>query len=994
MHAIRFLLILALCFCLAGPAVAVFDSAIFNAGTGPLELLAINPAGEEVAPSRQLVLRFNRPVVPVGRMERDASEIPVTIEPPLACEWRWLDTSNLACQLGEKEAMKPATSYTVTLRPGIKTEDGATLAKTVTHNFATMRPRLADYDFVTWRSPSLPVIQLRFNQPVDAASVARHFYFATAHQSRLAVKVSEAANRPPLSLWVDGEKAAEVESVPPLTGELWYVSPEEELPLDTKAELRIEPGVKAAGGPEPGIEQRTVVTFDTFPDFAFLGLTCNTNDGKVLTFAPRQLPKTGQLCSPHNQVTLRFSAPVAPAILQSGIKIIPPKELDAEVPWQEEGGDYALGQPHRAGSDYALTMPLWFEPYQPFTITAAATEIRDVFDRPLPQDIRQMFFTDHYLPSYDFDHHVSVLEKGVGSEVPIDIRNIERIDLSGTALTVRGKVEEVKHSLVFSEERDKGFHVPLDLRKLLGVSSGAVTGIFETVPPTNVGYPRDREFFVQVTPFNLQVKIGHFNTLVWVTDYATGQPVAGARIRLYRAPWPGLVIDPEVLAGGTSDMNGLATLPGTEQLDPQLADLDVSRWESDSLVVRCDKGEDLAILPLSYDFVSGNKYSDYYEEGGYDGVYSQMRRKYGHIHAWGTTAQGVYRAGDTIQFKLYLRNQDNRAFVPPPQAKYSLKVIDPMDQTAYEVEDLALSEFGAYHGEFTVPANAPVGWYQFELTSDFGGEWSPMRVLVSDFTPSPFKVTTELNGELFRAGETVKVATHARLHAGGPYADAGSRITALLTPTSMSFKHPLTRDFEFDSWSGNSETQTVHQGEETLDAAGDLATSFRLDAAQVLYGHLTVESAVRDDRGKYVASETSARFVGRTRFVGLRQPDWIVQQGKPARIETIVVDEQGDPVAGTKVKVTVKVRETFASRVKGAGNAYLTRYEHRWIDLASFDLTPGTTPANATFTPDRPGYYEITATIKDTAGREHSTAIERWGAGSGAVLWEGGTAIP
>ena len=47
----------------------------------------------------------------------------------LDCEWRWLDTSNLACQLGDKAAMHPATRYMVTVRPGITTEDGATPAR-------------------------------------------------------------------------------------------------------------------------------------------------------------------------------------------------------------------------------------------------------------------------------------------------------------------------------------------------------------------------------------------------------------------------------------------------------------------------------------------------------------------------------------------------------------------------------------------------------------------------------------------------------------------------------------------------------------------------------------------------------------------------------------------------------------------------------------------------------------------------------------------------
>jgi uncharacterized protein YfaS (alpha-2-macroglobulin family) len=389
-------------------------------------------------------------------------------------------------------------------------------------------------------------------------------------------------------------------------------------------------------------------------------------------------------------------------------------------------------------------------------------------------------------------------------------------------------------------------------------------------------------------------------------------------------------------------------------------------------------------MPLSNEFVSGNAREDYDEES-----YSSLRRKFGHIHAWGTTAQGVYRAGDTIQYKLYLRNQDNRRFVAPPAAKYTLKVVDPMDQTAFSVEDLTLSEFGAFSGEFTVPTNAPVGWYRFELTSDFGGEWQPMRVLVSDFTPAPFKVATELDGELFRAGETVRVATHARLHAGGPYADAGSRVTAQLTPTPFVSNNRLARDFDFDTWSGNTETQTVHQSEAGLDSAGDLSTTFRLDTPQVLYGRLRVESAVRDDRGKFVAGEAGARFVGRTRFVGLRQSDWILQQGKPARIEALVVDEYGEPVAGTPVKVAVRVRVTTAARVKGAGSAYLTRYEHSWVDLESFDLTPGAAPGSVSIVLDRPGLYEISASIADTAGRAHTTRIERWGTGSGAVLWEG-----
>ena len=57
-----------------------------------------------------------------------------------------------------------------------------------------------------------------------------------------------------------------------------------------------------------------------------------------------------------------------------------------------------------------------------------------------------------------------------------------------------------------------GYRVPLDLRQLLGAPSGAVSGAFDTFPATRYG--GDRSFFAQVTPFNLQIKMGHRNNFV------------------------------------------------------------------------------------------------------------------------------------------------------------------------------------------------------------------------------------------------------------------------------------------------------------------------------------------------------------------------------------------------------------------------------------------------------------------------------------------------
>jgi hypothetical protein len=64
----------------------------------PLKLLRVTPAGDDVPLGTQIVFEFNRPVVPLGRIERQAEEIPITIAPPLPRAWRWLNTATLACE--------------------------------------------------------------------------------------------------------------------------------------------------------------------------------------------------------------------------------------------------------------------------------------------------------------------------------------------------------------------------------------------------------------------------------------------------------------------------------------------------------------------------------------------------------------------------------------------------------------------------------------------------------------------------------------------------------------------------------------------------------------------------------------------------------------------------------------------------------------------------------------------------------------------------------
>lgn len=976
----------------------------------PLEITRITPDGTDVPAGRQIVITFNRAVVPLGRMERTAAEIPVRITPDVACEWRWINPSSLACQLGDATALKQSTEYQLTIDPGIAAEDGATIAAPYTHRFTTQRADVRHSWFQTWRAPGTPVVRLTFNQPVTLKSAQKALSFVPEKGKAVKIKLSlpKEGHQPTEK---DGEKYYRV-----LMGE-----PAKELPLDTSVTLKLAAGLVSSEGNAPSVAGRDVVVFDTFPDFRFLGLRCYDNSGGELGVLPGE--KAAGKCNPLGPMALKFSAPVKRAAVRDHIRFSPAfgTASAADDVWGDlEDEDSRLGRAHRKGESYDVFLPrglkamqeykaelaqtqrgfwariaAWFRSL--FGAKAAMTALEDEFGRSLPAGFTLTFATDNRVPNFELVHKTAVLEAQSDSDVPLYVTNLEKTTFNFRAVTPEGAKQGASYDITLPEGvRNIQFAVPLGVRRMLDGKTGAVYGFLETTPDVDTKGPYDRKLFAQVTPWQVHAKIGHFSSLVWVTDMATGAPVEGAKVTFYRDTLSGMTApsDNTALSTAQTDARGVAMLDGTEKIDPVLALMRSYSDDSQTVFVRVDKGGQMALMPTSWDFgIDTWRASD-------ENIYAANRRKFGHMKAWGATAQGIYRAGDTIQYKLYVRNQNDRTFVPAPRTGYKLEIIDPMENVVSTVDDLRLNNFGAFDGQFTVAQNAPVGWYSFRLTGSFSPDdknmddyersqnyvWTALRVLVSDFTPAPFRVTTALEGDLFAAGQSVTVQSAARLHSGGPYTDANARVTATLAPREFRPKNPAAAGFYFASADEGYDRQ-IAQSTAALNDQGDLATSFKLDAPDVVYGRLSVETAVQDDRGKYVASQAQADFVGRDRFVGLRNTEWVYNAKKPASVEYMVADERGGITADVPVSVVFEKQVTRSAKVKGAGNAYLTEYSTRWETLDTCRGTSEKGAARCSFTPDSAGYYRAVAAIEDTQKRAHKTTQYLWVAGSDYVMW-------
>lgn len=1045
-------------------AFAAYDSAT-AAQQKSLEIIRVTPSGEDAPAGRQIVITFNRPVVPIGKMERDAAEIPIITSPALPCEWRWINTSALACNLPEKSPLQEATKYTLDIKPGIKAEDGTTIAAAYHHEFITERPRVSYHQFRLWKSPGLPVLRLVFNQPVDKDSVKDHIYFSVGEseqRTRLEVSPDPEDRTPPQFLPAPGEPYGLIfKKSPPQQSDdqlqrnhgrearrIWLVEPRHELSLDTKIVLKTEPGLVSALGPEPSIDTSSVVQFDTYPKFEFLGIRCTTNSEQMLEAKSGEEMK-GK-CNPQRGTELVFSAPVSRGKAGKMLAFTPPiygwgttadTSNEEESEESDEPSDARIGyeyrQPHSKGKTYSISLPSGLKPAQEYHIESRAhqmgffsrlwyritsifrkkdpIDMRDIFGRKLSNSINMNFALDHRNPNFVLDYRDAVLEKGVESEVPFYVNNLTSYQFDYRKMTTQDVLANQHYKQAVPAVKDVQFAVPFGVREMLGGKSGAIYGYLTTDPAVEKYNPP--RLFAQVTPYQVHLKLGHFTSVAWVTDMATGQPASGARVSMFKDTLSAMQVVKKADALTTTDADGIALLPGTETLDP---DLSVTRAYGEDHIryfVRVKKGEDMALLPVEYSFEINN-----YRSAGSESVYPSNRERYGHMRAWGTTAQGIYRAGDTIQYKIYVRNQNNEAFIAPPTKGYKLKIIDPMGKVVELRKGLTLSAFGAISGEFTVPKEGAVGWYQFKLLADFAKpsenesesasseeeaelgadgradesaddndagfkSFFPMRVLVSDFTPAPFHVSNQLNGDLFHAEDKVSVTTHAELHSGGAYSDASARITAVLDAMPFTSKHPLAKGFRFNSFKYEQSSQQVFQKIDTVNGKGENILDFSMGKPNVVYGKLTVESAVSDDRGKFVSNQSRADYVGVDRLVGLHNKEWIYTAGKPAEIEYIVVDERGAPVKGTNVEIALERQDTKAARVKGAGNAYLTEYSTSWVAAGSCKGTSDGAALTCSYTPEKPGLYRAVAKIKDTKGREHSTTLESYVTGRDYVAW-------
>ncbi|MCY3541915.1 MAG: MG2 domain-containing protein [Gammaproteobacteria bacterium] len=969
----------------------------------PLKVRAIYPAGVEVATSDRITIEFNQNVVALGASMFIDDVVPIDIEPAVDCEWNWVKLNTLQCELPIDDDLDGATRYKVIVRPGITAPNGHMMSDDYVHVFETAVPSMNVGQIVSWKSPTEPIIRVIFNQSVEIDSLRdRLLLVDSVSGTEISTTICPTDWRFESNFRDDffGRKQSyqvfERENCDRNRNhdDSVVILPNERLTPNANVSLLLLPGVKGTAGDLLSKERELVETnITTFGDFRFLGLTCKDVYGNDQFQSVDQLQEHS--CSVSSNIVVHFSSRFHLRWIDPFVHTEPTIEVEDTwwlSGWRQSRGnesfDYAIRGDFRPNTSYRLYVAA---ADQEDKEADSLTPAQDGFGRPLNGTNEITFRIGRPHPTLRLVQTHVVVDSHSNVEPQLLLENVDEVNLYYDVLDDQG-IQQTQTKMVPSPDKDDTLQARIfGLRSSIRSNSGVVSG--KVVGRPRFDHPKESLeslFFVQATPYSVFLKLGAVDTLAWVVDLHTGEPIKDADVELYLGTPRILSEIRDSVFSGLTNSEGFVSLPGYETFDPywDLGKEDLF-WdcrddrECPMYFLRVEGTEGIALLPLD----------DSYTIQGYvfqDDLFES-------IDHWATTPQDLYLPGDTVHIKGFVRTRRNDIRAIPGEGHFGLCVLGP-NHSEIEVTPLSLNEFGSYHTSITLRNNAELGEYEMGLVYDaqkpisspcldvyrdsktfkvLGGSFT-----VFEFKTNPIRVTQTLNAEQYEFGDQITTTTRAEFHAGGPYANASGQVDVWLLEQSPSFENLPKNEYIVSRNRDEALSGSLIAEEFELDSEGKHVSTLSSLRSNVYYGELRVDSSVLSDRGKSVATHIKAPYFGVDRFVGIRRPElhnsifgygWgRITIGKPWSIEVLVVSKDDEISIGTEVRITVWASQNDSDYYERED---LSLREVEWEEVFDCTLVSSLDPVACDFTPPDNRFYYVIAELADSNGNSHISTL-------------------
>ncbi|MAT69337.1 MAG: alpha-2-macroglobulin [Planctomycetaceae bacterium] len=257
--------------------------------------------------------------------------------------------------------------------------------------------------------------------------------------------------------------------------------------------------------------------------------------------------------------------------------------------------------------------------------------------------------------------------------------------------------------------------------------------------------------------------------LYYVADAVTGRPVERANVEFFgwrreQRESGRYVIDTTNVAELT-DAAGMAQLPSN----------DANRRMQWLAIATTPDGR-LAHLGFSHVW-SGQ----YYEQ------------QYRQVKAYALTDRPVYRPGDEVQFKFWVRSAqydaDQSSDAEFAAKSFVVEIRDPRNEKVFS-QTLTSDKYGGIAGTWKLPPGATLGQYQLFVVNHGGGSFR-----VEEYKKPEFEVTIDAPDEPLMLGEQATATISAKYYFGSPVVNARVKYKVLRSEHNAAWYPPMPWDW-------------------------------------------------------------------------------------------------------------------------------------------------------------------------------------------------------
>lgn len=887
----------------------------------PVYISAVSIEDAEVIHGKKpIIVTFSSPMVAAADVDKPVAEAnrPFILKPAVSGEGRWLNASSFAF-VPETE-FRRGMRYFLHLKDGLKALDGKPVRylfsfKTTSVKLSSLQPEHFD------SAKNTLVLYFGFDQTVAGKALAEH----------LVVKDQATGETLPFKLKGD----AGLDSTHKVTVSLGKYRPKLDVSLRADADDdqnylgMSETYTGNISLPEPGGSGAATV--------------------EARSGAPSDLKFYYSYSGENDE-----GAPYAYFDLSSSIQGGNYKDF---ITIEPAGLNYSLNE---VGDGLTITEGL--KPGMRVTATLKPGLV-DSAGRTLAEERSKTLVIKDFQSAARFAHRGNYLTPVYGTRLGVNLVNVDQVTVSLKRqydnnlpfmnLSPDYRAKELMRDLGFKDIRIKGAKKNEAQRRALDVAELAKgkRGIFlvtlrayKEVTNRDGSVTMDRESsndqLVVLTDIGVTARVFPSGISVLAASLSTAKPLPGADVRVYSA-------SNQLIAQGQTGPDGQFVLVRETAWDPQL--------KPSVVTVKHGDGDEADLTFLSLESATRKEMADSalrdYLDKGYE--------------AFVYTPRGVFRPGETVDLKAFVRDADH---LPPAPFPVLFRVVSARGLEAARGA-ATLSREGGADFAFTLPKTAPTGDYQayVEIPGQKASQLGSCSFSVEDFMPPRLEVKVNPKAESLSPTAPLPVGLSGQYLFGAPGADLGYELGYKVT----------NKPFAPEGWDGyvfgDAERKfdpqvNIRYITGKLNAQGLAEAEFKAPADWLPPALLNVllVGSVQEDGGRWVTQTGTATYFPTPYLLGLKQEGEGFQPGKPVTMKVAAVNPAGKQTASGRLTAEISLIQGNWHTVY-RNSRYVSLWDERIIAQDKFPVETKDGAGSFQFTPKQFGRYLVRVSTADGA---------------------------